>query len=113
MTVNHYERILRERDEAREAWYEMQSSFERSRDEVEELIRERDELAALLAAEKATRNLIIEKAVKTERERDEAREQNAKLRDIAERAIDDLRWFYESKADGIISELDQIKEGAK
>jgi len=32
-----------ERDEAREAWYQMQSSFERSRDEVEKLIRERDE----------------------------------------------------------------------
>jgi hypothetical protein len=37
----------------------------------------------------------------------------SKLRDIAERAIDDLRWFYESKADGIILELDQLKEGAK
>ena len=37
------------------------------------LERERDELAALLAAEKATRNSIIEKGVKTERERDEAR----------------------------------------
>ena len=36
----------RERDEAREAWYEMQSSFERSRDEVEKLIRERDEARA-------------------------------------------------------------------
>jgi hypothetical protein len=35
---------------------------------------ERDELAALLAAEKATRNSIIEKGVQTERERDEARE---------------------------------------
>ena len=35
--------LERERDEAREAWYEMQSSFERSRDEVEKLIRERDE----------------------------------------------------------------------
>lgn len=34
---------IKERDEAREAWYEMQSSFERSRDEVEKLIRERDE----------------------------------------------------------------------
>jgi hypothetical protein len=45
MTANHYERILLERDE----------------------------LAALLAAEKATRNSIIEKGVKTERERDEAR----------------------------------------
>jgi uncharacterized coiled-coil DUF342 family protein len=35
---------------------------------------ERDELAALLAAEKSTRNSIIEKGVKTERERDEVRE---------------------------------------
>lgn len=32
-----------DRDEARGAWYEMQSSFERSRTEVEKLIRERDE----------------------------------------------------------------------
>ena len=32
-----------ERDAARAAWYEMHSSFERSRDEVEKLIRERDE----------------------------------------------------------------------
>jgi len=41
---------------------------------IAQLRRERDELAALLAAEKATRNSIIEKGVKTERERDEARE---------------------------------------
>ena len=47
---------LKERDEARQAWYEMHSSFERSRDEAEKLMRERDE----------------------------AREQNAKLREIAE-----------------------------
>jgi len=37
------EKVERERDEAREAWYQMQSSFERSRDEVERVIRERDE----------------------------------------------------------------------
>ena len=43
----------------------------------------------------------------------EAREQNAKLLSIAERAIDDLRWFYESKADGVILELKQLKEAAK
>jgi len=40
---------------------------------AQRLERERDELAALLAAEKSTRNSIIEKGVKTERERDEAR----------------------------------------
>ena len=38
---------LKERDEAREAWHEMQSSFERSRDEVEKLICERDEVRAI------------------------------------------------------------------
>ena len=43
----------------------------------------------------------------------EAREQNAKLLSIAERAIDDLRWFYESKADGVILELEQLKAVAK
>ena len=40
-----------ERDEARGAWYEMQSSFERSRTEVEKLIRERDEARKALANE--------------------------------------------------------------
>jgi len=126
MTINYYERILRERDE----------------------------LAALLAAEKATRNLIIEKAVKTERERDEAREEleNVKLQlrlwedgniiceetlgeirllneqingafrerneahKIAERAIDDLacfNWFNYSNAQRLRSELNQLKECAK
>lgn len=46
-------------------------------------------------------------------EADKLREQNAKLISIAERAIDDLRWFYESKADGIVLELDQLKGEAK
>ena len=41
-------KLERERDEWREAWYEMHSSFERSRDEVEQLIRERDEARAAL-----------------------------------------------------------------
>ena len=36
-------RLERERDESRGAWYEMQSSFERSKTEAEQLIRERDE----------------------------------------------------------------------
>jgi len=36
-------KLCKERDEARQAWYEMHSSFERSRDEAEKLMRERDE----------------------------------------------------------------------
>ncbi len=55
------------------------------RDELLVLEREREELAALLAAEKATRNSIIEKAVKTERELAEAREA---LRSVLELAND-------------------------
>ena len=47
------------------------------------------------------------------RERDEARERNAKLISIAERAIDDLRWFYEGKSDSLVNELDKLKEVAK
>ena len=47
------------------------------------LERERDELAALLAAEKSTRNSIIEKGVKTERERDEAIRQFENLKAAA------------------------------
>ena len=57
MTANHYERILRERDE----------------------------LTALLAAEKATRNSIIEKGVQTQRERDEARAERDILKLDAQR----------------------------
>ncbi len=54
-----------------------------------------------------------------ERERDEAREQNAKLRDIAERAIERIErenWGITEVADfwkQLRAELDQLKEGAK
>ena len=61
-------RLECERDEAREAWYEMQSSFERSRDEVEKLIRERDE------ARKET-EYYKERYEQLKDERDEAREE--------------------------------------
>jgi hypothetical protein len=44
------------------------------------------------------------------RERDEVREQNAKLRNVAERAIED---FNGCKAQQLRAELDQLKEGAK
>ena len=43
-------------------------------------------------------------------ERDEAREQNAKLRDVAERAIND---FNGCKARQLRAELDQLKEVTK
>ncbi len=56
-------------------------------------------------------------ARKLERERDEAREQNAKLRYIAERAIDYLdksyRNGFEDEANELRAELDQLKEGGE
>jgi hypothetical protein len=96
--------LRRERNEAREAWYQMQSSFERSRDELERVIRERDE----------------------------ERGQNAKLRDIADAlavALERLDALYRSEQDPEASmprpdwlrrplqmldaELDQLKEEVK
>jgi chromosome segregation ATPase len=72
MTANHYERILLERDD----------------------------LAALLAAEKATRNSIIEKAVQTQRERDEARAERDILKLDAQREAE--------HHDRIVGELEKV-----
>jgi len=48
-----------------------------------------------------------------ERERDEAREQNAKLRDIAERILLNCETLHPNTVKLHRSELDQLKEGAK
>jgi chromosome segregation ATPase len=113
VTANFARKLERERDEARREQSSIQCAFEDSQDKIEELERERDEARVLLASEKITRDHVIKRGIEMHKERDEAREQNAKLLSIAERAIDDLGWFYESKADGIILELDQLKEGGK
>jgi hypothetical protein len=54
-------------------------------------------------------------ARKLERERDDAREQNAKLRDIAERALNNTKLGLDSiqRENQLRAELDQLKEGAK
>jgi hypothetical protein len=113
-------KLERERDEARELHRNALREREATEKEVDATLeraqkaeRERDEAREAFAI--ATDQMVIAqgKLREANKERDEAREQNAKLRDIAERAIDDLRWFYESKADGIILELDQLKEGEK
>jgi len=66
------------------------SIISESENHYERILRERDELAALLAAEKATRNSIIEKGVKTERELVEAREE-----------IDDIRKMLSESGEAI------------
>lgn len=61
--------------------------------------------------------VLLEEYKKLEQERDEAREQNAKLRDIAERAIELAVQYYdgpcERDAAKLRAELDQLMEGAK
>lgn len=56
-------------------------------------------------------------ARKLERERDDAREQNAKLRNIAERAIKAIKperyGDFSYAAEGLRAELNQLKEGVK
>jgi uncharacterized coiled-coil DUF342 family protein len=79
----------------------------------DELLTKNMELAGVIRSLRANAREDAERIERLKRERDEAREQNVKLRDIAERAIDDLRWFYEGKSDSLVNELDQIKEGAK
>ena len=83
---------------------------------IEELIAQNTELKRELEEAREWQNVKVTKNGEThclgtliellERELAEAREKNAKL------IRDDLRW-YESKADGIILELDQLKEEAK
>jgi hypothetical protein len=123
MTINHYQRILRELAEARE----------------------------LLESEKITRNYIIQRGIDMQKELNEAREklENVKLQlglwedgnliceetrgeirlfeekikqallernkayKIAERAIEDLAWFNETNAQTLRDELEQLKEEAK
>ena len=67
MTRNHYERILRERDEA-----------------IKKIQRQAERICQLEGATNHAGGTPLSLAL---RERDEAREQNAKLRDIAESAI--------------------------
>jgi len=80
---------------------------------VNKLAEERDQAREAFVI--ATDQMVIAqgKVREANKERDEAREQNAKLRDIAEKAIvplecDGVPWGAKLRA-----ELDQIKEGAK
>ena len=58
-----------------------------------------------------------EHARELERERDEAREENAKLRDIAERAINYLnqsyRYGFADEIRDLLYEIEQLKEKTK
>jgi hypothetical protein len=89
MHFQNFLQMRRERDEAREALANVE---EYGTEEINTAVRLRRKLATALV------------------ERDEARELNSKLRDIAERAIND---FNGCKARQLRAELDQLKEGAK
>ena len=85
MTINHYERILRERDDARADAAQLADRLSglelRTTEELARMERERDEERVLLASEKITRDYVIKRGIEMQKERDEAREaiQNLKL----------------------------------
>jgi hypothetical protein len=119
------EKLEREREEAITRRMEtiMQCElYEQERDKARELLAKalvRGDLA-LAETKKAKEELFwsdYQDKREMLRERDEAREQNAKLQDIAERAIKLIPpeiYGEHSYAKGILSaELEQIKEGAK
>jgi hypothetical protein len=100
-------KLERERGEANTKLQEVSSK-------LAEALRERNEARADLAAEiKHHWDTTIKIACKLELEHNELREQNAKLRDIAERAIiplecDGVPWGAKLRA-----ELDQLEEEVK
>ena len=80
---------------------------------AERLERERDEAIRQRNETNESSKYAVDYAM---RERDEAREQNAKLRDIADRAITAVALWAGSRtnsASELRAELDQLKEGAK
>jgi chromosome segregation ATPase len=122
---------LRERDEARDMVEKLTEQgldlmdanrmLKRERDEAiqrrmetilqcELLKNERDEAREDLEFRRGLYKVQEEYLETARRERDEVREQNAKLRNVAERAIED---FNGCKAQQLRAELDQLKEGAK
>ena len=84
-------------------------------DRLDIVERERDEARAAIEGWENKWKCAVEMAALAEVERDEAREQNAKLRDIAERAINALAaaWGYAEATKMLRAELDQLKEGGE
>ena len=77
------------------------------------LERERDEARVHWGTESMNAAQFFGEKTKAIAERDEAREQIAKLRDIAERAIDEC-WFWSGRARTIQADWDKLnEEGAK
>jgi hypothetical protein len=83
----HCQEMQRERDEARES---LKHITEYGTEEINAVVELRQKLASALV------------------ERDEAREENAKLRDIAEWAIDNI--FHKCTEDLIRAELKELKQ---
>ena len=108
-------RALRERDEARETASRLNRRVQQAEGIIAKagLVENRPQHAQGRSFGRVLANYAAEQY---RRERDEAREQNAKLRDIAEAAIDWLKLGNpdDKRAAGHIrAKLDQLKEGGK
>lgn len=110
MEVEFARKLERERDEAQDALTTIYRWIERNH--ADGFI---DSLTYSQNLERFTDNW-YDRLERVERERDEAMEKNAKLRDIAEAAIDWLKLGNpdDKRAAGHIrAELDRLKEGTK
>lgn len=88
----------------------IESDLCREREAHNQTKRERDEARKHVEFRRELYKVQEQYLEKARRERDDAMEQNAKLRDIAERA----RLFCDMRMrDSLRAELDQLKEGAK
>jgi hypothetical protein len=127
--VGELEKVYKERDEARELLAKALvrgdlalAETKKAKEELfwsdyqdkREMQRERDEARHKLELCMAANSDVARIA----KERDEERERNAKLSDIAKKAINYLgmkyrSWGFDEEATELRAELDQLKEGAK
>jgi hypothetical protein len=106
-------------------WRDGNILHENHRDELDKLKRERDEARKHWGTESMNAAEFFGKKTKAIAERDEARKQNAKLRDIAERSVwrmvngaclphpEQQVAYIKEEGQRLRAELEQIKEGGK
>jgi len=99
-------KLERERDEARERERVAIASWDKERQERNDLQKAVNGLCEHFGVSPANTTLLAVEVLRIKSERDKAHK-------IAERAIDDLAWFNETNAQRLRAELDKIKEGAK
>lgn len=117
--VGELEKVYAERDEAREQNAKLREIHDKAITAFQKAERERDEAQERECAAIESWWEEHQRALREGQRVVELREQNAKLRDIAERAICELSccaeevWIANSLKQELRAELERVKEGAK